>query len=195
VPSGGNPPLPRYCHGGKLEGIVDSEDLLSQVLVLTGPPGAGTDAAAELLARRMARAAVIDAELLHTMIAVGRRHPWEGDAGRVQAELGARNACALATNFVAAGYTPIVCELLTDETAALYRSLLAPVRVMIVLLLPSFDAVRQRNASRTPPFAENVLRALYESQRQLSEFDHLLDNTNLTASAVAERLSESLRQT
>jgi len=171
---------------------VHSEDRLSQVLVLTGPPGAGTDAAADLLARRIARAAVVDAEVLHAMIPVGRRQSWEGDAGRAQAELRARNACALAANFVGAGYTPVIRDLLTDGTATLYRALLAPVPVSIILLLPSYEAVQQRTASRTPPFAADVLRTLYGSQRDLSEFDLLLDNTNLTAADVAERLFESL---
>jgi hypothetical protein len=165
---------------------------LSDVVVLTGPPGAGTDAAAELLARRIPRGAVIDAELLHGMISVGRRQPWEGEGGSAQRDLRVRNACALAANFVAAGYNPIVRDLLTDRTATLYRTLLAPITAKIVLLLPSFEAVDQRNASRTPPFASDVLRALYDSQRQLSEFDHLLDNTNLNATAVSERLYEDI---
>lgn len=162
------------------------------VVVLTGPPGSGADAAAEMLARRIPRGAVIDAGLLHGMIAVGRRQPWEGDEGAAQHELTARNACALAASFAAAGYTPIVRDLLSDRTAALYRTLLAPTAVTIVLLLPSFDAVDQRNASRAPPFAAEVLRALYESQRRLSDFDRLIDTTNLNAAAVAERLFEDI---
>lgn len=165
---------------------------MTDVVVLTGPPGAGTDAAAEILARRIPKGVAIDAALLHGMIAVGRRHPWEGDEGAAQRELMARNACALAVNFAAAGYTPIVCDLLSDRTASLYRTVLAPTAVTIVLLLPSFDAVDQRNASRTPPFAAEVLRALYDSQKRLSDFDRLLDTTNLNAAAVAERLFEDI---
>jgi len=165
---------------------------VTDVVVLTGPPGAGTDAAAEILARRIPKGVAIGAALLHGMIAVGRRHPWEGDEGAAQRELTVRNACALAANFTAAGYTPIVCDLLNDPTASLYRRVLAPTAVTIVLLLPSFDAVDQRNASRTPPFAAEVLRALYDSQKRLSDFDRLLDTTNLNAAAVAERLFEDI---
>jgi hypothetical protein len=165
---------------------------MSDVVVITGPPGCGGEAAAELLARRVSRATVIDTDRLHEMIVVGRREPWEGAEGTAQRELHIRNACALAANFVAAGYHPIIIDRLTDETAARYRAALAPARVKILLLLPSFEAVDQRNASRSPPFAADVLRSLYESQRDLSEFDHLLDNTNLNATEVAERLHEDL---
>ena len=165
---------------------------MSDVVVITGPPGCGAAAAAELLARRVTRAAVIDTDRLHEMIVVGRREPWEGDEGDVQHALRVRNACALATNFVAAGHHPIILDRLTDETAARYRAALEPARVKILLLLPSFEAVDQRNSSRSPPFAADVLRKLYESQRDLSEFDHLLDNTNLNATEVAERLYADL---
>jgi hypothetical protein len=166
---------------------------VSDIVVLTGPPVAGTDAAADILARRIPNGAVIDTALLQGMIAAGRRPPWDdGEEGGARRELTVRNACALAANLAAAGYTPIVCDLLTDRTAALYRTLLAPAAVTIVLLLPSFDAVDQRNASRTPPVAAEGLRALYESQRRLSDFDHLLDTTSLNAAAVAERLFEDV---
>ena len=165
---------------------------MSDVVVLTGPPGAGTDAAAGGLARRISNGAVIDTELLQEMITVGRRLPWEGPQGEEQRELAARNACALAANFAAAGYTPIVRDVLTDRTAALYRTLLAPITVTIVLLLPSFEAVDHRNASRSAPLGAEVLRGQYESQRRLSDFDHLLDTTNLNAAAVAERLFEDI---
>jgi guanylate kinase len=93
---------------------------------------------------------------------------------------------------VAAGYRPIILDMVSDDTAAQYRALLEPARVKIVLLLPSFEAVDQRNSSRSPPFDGEILRRLYDSQRHLSEFDHLLDNTNLNATAVAERLGEGL---
>ncbi len=165
---------------------------MTHVVVLTGPPGAGADTAAEMLARRVSRGAVVDTEVLQGMIAVGRRLPWEGPQGEEQRELAARNACALAANFAAAGYTPVVRDVLSDRTAALYRMLLAPVSVKIVLLLPSFEAVDHRNASRPSPLGAEVLRGLYESQRRLSDFDHLLDTTSLNAAAVAERLFEDI---
>lgn len=161
---------------------------MSDIVIVTGPPGSGGAEAAELLARRIPKAAVIDTERLHEMIVIGRRAPWEGAEGATQRDLRLRNACVLATNFVAAGYRPIILDQLTDQTAARYRAALAPARARIVLLLPSFEAVDQRNASRTPPFAPDVLRRLYEAQRALSEFDHLLDNTSLNASEVADRL-------
>jgi tRNA uridine 5-carbamoylmethylation protein Kti12 len=165
---------------------------MSDVVIMTGPPGAGTDAVAEVLARRIAKAAIIDTDQVHGMIAVGRREIWEGDEGRNQRSLRVRNACSLASNFVAAGYRPIILDIVSADTAVEYRELLQPARVKIVLLLPSFEAVDQRNSSRTPPFDSAVLRQLYESQRRFSEFDHLLDNTNLNATAVAERLWEDL---
>ncbi len=177
----------RHVCGGRR-----AADVVNDVVVITGPPGCGAAAAAELLARRVSRAAVIDTDRLHEMIVVGRREPWEGAEGDAQQALRIRNACVLAANFVAAGYRPIIVDRLTDETAARYRSALEPARVKILLLLPSFEAVDQRNSSRSPPFAADVLRTLYESQRDLSEFDHLLDNTNLNATEVADRLHGDL---
>lgn len=165
---------------------------MTRVIVLTGPPGSGTETVAELLARRVPRAAVIDVADLRAIVTVGRREPWEGDAGVRQQELAVRNACALAANFVAAEFQPIVLDVVTDATSRLYRELLQPLAARIVVLLPSFDAVDQRNASRTPPFTSTQLRSLYESQRRLSEFDALLDTTNLNASEVADRVYNDL---
>ncbi len=105
---------------------------MTHVIVLTGPPGSGTEAVADLVARRVPRAAVIDVADLRSIVTVGRREPWEG------------------------------------------------------------DAVEQRNASRSPPFTSAQLRSLYESQRRLSEFDALLDTTNLNASEAADRVFSDL---
>jgi hypothetical protein len=60
--------------------------------------------------------------------------------------LGARNACALAANFLAEDIDVIVTDVLTPESAVVYRELLPGCRV--VRLTAPLDETRRREATR-----------------------------------------------
>jgi hypothetical protein len=115
-------------------------------LVLTGPPAVGKSTAARSLASARPRCAVVEVDDLRRLILTGASAPWEGDAGARQRLLGARNACALAANFLAEDIDVVITDVLTPESAVLYRELL-PGCLVLRLSAPLCET-RRRSASR-----------------------------------------------
>ena len=162
------------------------------VLLLTGPSGAGKNTVAEALAPRLERCAVIDVDLVRWMVRQPHRAPWEGEEGRTQHRLGARNASVLARSFLDAGYDVVLLDALTDELASLYRAELAGRGLWIALLLPSFEEVLRRNRVRGPRLKEAEVEMLYEQHARLTGYDERVDSTSLSADEVADLLRERL---
>jgi hypothetical protein len=116
---------------------------------------------------------------------------WLGEAGMAQLRLGAKNACALAHNFVAEGYDVVILDVLTDETAVIYRTHLASLTHQIVLLLPSLATSLDRNQTRGQWLTDDEVRLLYAWQENLSVYDRKLDNTNQSADELAAELASN----
>jgi len=95
------------------------------------------------------------------------------------------NACLLAERFVQEGFETVICDVLSDQTAALYRRALAGRRLWIVLLLPSWPEVQRRTHTRPLWLTPEQVRLLYEQQQRLSAHDTALDNSSLSAQAAA----------
>ena len=157
-------------------------------LILTGPPGAGKNSVAAAYAKLRERCAVIDVDLVRWMVLQPHRAPWDGEAGMAQQRLGVRHACMLARSFVHEDYDVLIHDVLSDETAKLYRSELAGLNPRIVLLMPSLEEVERRNSTRGPRLRADEIRMLYEGQMNLRCFDHKIDNSALSPQEVAEQL-------
>jgi adenylylsulfate kinase-like enzyme len=164
------------------------------VLLLTGPSGAGKNTVAEALAPQLGRCAVIDVDLVRWMVRQPHRAPWEGEDGRAQHLLGARNASMLARSFLDAGYDVLVLDSLTDEVAALYRAELSERGLTIVLLLPTFEEVKRRNRVRGPRLKDEEVAMLYDQHARLSSYDKRIDSTSLSADDVATLLRDRLHR-
>lgn len=65
--------------------------------------------------------------------------PWEGEAGHRQNVLGVEHACMLAKSFLSNDYDCLVLDVLSDETAGLYRGLLKEYNPQLIHLLPTFE--------------------------------------------------------
>ena len=50
--------------------------------------------------------------------------PWDGEEGKSQQILGVENACLLAKNFIKNKIDVVILDVITDETANLYKSLI-----------------------------------------------------------------------
>ncbi len=160
------------------------------ILILTGPPAAGKSTIGPLIAEQLDRCAVIDVDWLRRMVTQPHIAPWRGEAGLSQLRLGAQNACAVACNCAAAGFAVIILDVLTDETAQIYRTALADWECQIVLLLPSLATALQRNQARGQFLTDAEVELLYGWQTALTDYDQQIDNTMLTVEALAAQLRE-----
>ncbi|GAA1235747.1 phosphotransferase-like protein [Oryzihumus leptocrescens] len=132
------------------------------VLVLTGGPAAGKSATALALSDSTPRCAFIDVDDIRQLVKTGGAAPWEGEEGLRQQALGVRNACALAKSFTKHGFAAIVADVLTPETARLYRRLLPD--VVLVHLTLSREEARRRASLRPMHITSEEFEALHEVQ-------------------------------
>jgi len=159
------------------------------VLVLTGGPAVGKSSTALSLAKVHARCAVIDVDDVRQLIKTGGAAPWEGAEGLRQQELGVRNACALARSLRENGFDTIVADVLTPETADLYRSLLDD--VLLIQLLVSRDEARSRAAQRRVYLTHEEFESLHAAQEvEPPKVDVRLDVTRLTPAQQREAVGE-----
>jgi hypothetical protein len=69
-----------------------------------------------LVASARRRCAFIDVDDVRQLVVTGAAAPWKGTEGRVQQRLGAMNACALAINFVNAGFDVVIVDVLITRS-------------------------------------------------------------------------------
>lgn len=159
------------------------------VLILSGPPAAGKNTIAAAYARLLARCAVIDVDRVRWMVVQPHAAPWDGAEGAAQQRLGVTNACLLARTFAAHGFSVLIHDVVSLDTAQLYRQELVMQRPKIVLLLPAFEEIVRRNRLRPPRLTAEQIRALYRSQELFADYDNRIDNTALAPDEVAARLA------
>src|SRR5579884_3656449 len=157
---------------------------MTTIIILTGPPAAGKNTIASLLAQRVPRCAIIDVDLVRWMVVQPHKAPWEGDEGKNQQLLGIRNACQLAHNFIEADFNVLILDVLSQDTALLYKLLLAPHKPAIVLLQPTFAEIASRNRLR-PRLTDEQIRMLYKQCADFTDYDERIDNTNVPAEQIA----------
>lgn len=161
------------------------------ILILTGPPAAGKSTIGSLLANKINRCAVIDVDMLRAMVVHPHTPPWEGNEGMAQLRLGAANACILAQNFNRALFHVVILDVLTDETARIYRHQLEQLDHRIVRLLPTLETALQRNQARGQILTDAEVQLLYAWQTELTDYDQSIDNSSLPAKEVAATLLAS----
>lgn len=124
---------------------------MNQIILLSGPPGAGKSSVAEALCERFDRMLLVEVDDLRHMVRAGYRHPWIADHQALeQLELGSRNAAAIALQAIATRYSVVVADIITTQAAAWYQDALAAtlVPIELVTLLPTLDETLRRDAAR-----------------------------------------------
>ena len=91
----------------------------------------------------------------------GAAAPWQGSEGERQQRLGVTNTCALAKNFLVAGVEVVVADVLTPETAELYRREL-PGCLIVHLIVARVEALR-RASTRTFWLTDAEFDALHDA--------------------------------
>ena len=126
---------------------------MPEVLILTGPPGAGKSTAAAALADRYDRVAIVPVDAIDEFITpTGHVQPWgPPEAWARQRRIDIKNACSLALNFLEARFAVIIDDTIVgrDELSQYIEALSAAgIGVHLVRLMPSLDVCLARNAKR-----------------------------------------------
>ncbi|MFJ3906862.1 AAA family ATPase [Streptomyces sp. NPDC090025] len=130
---------------------VDSLRPAPGALLVVGIPGSGKSTVAAAIAARSARAARIEVDKLQELIVSGGHWPTpDGDpeADR-QILLRARNACLLADSFAAAGFLPVIDDVVVRRSHLdFYRAELRNTPLHVVVLAPGPAKAWERNNAR-----------------------------------------------
>jgi predicted kinase len=132
---------------------------VEQVIIVTGPPGAGKSSVAAALCERFDRMVHIDVDTLRHMVRAGYRQPWANDQqAEEQRHLAVQNASAIARECVATRYAVVIDDVVPPDAAARYGELLANIdaNVHLVTLLPSLDVTAARDAARSGSISDRV---------------------------------------
>lgn len=121
-------------------------------LLINGPPGAGKTTVANGVAGSLSRSAVINGDAIARMVAGGYVWPLGEPANEAarQVALCNTNICSLATNFLDAGFTPVIDWIVPDAAQLdVYRTRLGS-RLRLIVLDPCAQTCIQRNLQRPP---------------------------------------------
>lgn len=120
-------------------------------IIITGAPGAGKSTVSLLVAQALERSALLSGDQINRLVVSG--HVWAlgapAEEAARQVQLCNRNLCDLAGNFADAGFTPVIDWIVPDRAQLdFFLETLAPRRVLLIVLTPTSDVCRQRNAIR-----------------------------------------------
>jgi adenylylsulfate kinase-like enzyme len=160
----------------------------AKIIAISGMQGAGKSTVAAALAARLPRAAHICADTLHKMIVSGALWPEDrqmSDEGALQLRLRLHNMCLLAKSFADAAFTAILDDIIIGERAQHLREEMAATPYTLVMLTPSLESVKQREAGRGTQLWE-AWGWMDAEARATEGVDEWVDSTALSIEATVE---------
>ncbi|MBB4979336.1 MULTISPECIES: AAA family ATPase [Streptomyces] len=162
---------------------VDSTEPAPGIVLLAGIPGSGKSTVAAALAARFARAAHIEVDHLQELIVQGGR--WPSPDGDPEADrqilLRARNGCLLADSFAAAGFLPVLDDVVVRRSHLdFYRAHAQAVPLHAVILAPGPDKAWERNNARHKKLTTNWAFLDEAMRAELSGEGVWIDNADQT---------------
>ncbi|MDX2558971.1 zeta toxin family protein [Streptomyces sp. TX20-6-3] len=174
---------------------VDAPGPVPGAVLLAGIPGSGKSTVAAALAARFARAAHIEVDGLQSLIVSGGH--WPSPDGDPEADrqilLRARNACLLAGSLAAAGFLPVLDDVVVRRSHLdYYRAHTTAAALQLVILAPGPDKAWERNNARDKRLTTNWAFLDEAMRAELSGEGVWIDNAELT---VAETVDAVLAAT
>lgn len=129
----------------------ERQELSGRIIVISGMQGAGKSTVAAALARRFEHGAHISADVLQKMIVSGAVWPEDremSDEAALQLRLRLRNMCLLGRSFADAGFTAVLDDIIIGERAQHLREEMDATPYTLVMLTPSLESVKAREAER-----------------------------------------------
>jgi predicted kinase len=121
--------------------------MAGELLITTGPPGAGKSTVAARLAERRSPSVLVAGDELFRFLRRGRTDPWLPEA-RTQNEVVTDAAGAVTGRFVTGGYWTVYDGVLGPWSLARFSAATGLARLHYVVLLPNVEACVERVARR-----------------------------------------------
>lgn len=177
-------------------------ETVPSIIVVTGIQAAGKSTVADHLARRFVRGAHVEADLLHRMVVAGRADVGEpgepDDAAARQLRLRLRQMCLLGRDFVEAGFTAVLDDIIIGERWKHLQADLRGFPFSLVVLAPRAEVVvAERDADRAKsPLGEGWARYLDgELRRTMTGIGLWVDNSAQTPEETTEEILRRLNFT
>jgi chloramphenicol 3-O-phosphotransferase len=168
---------------------------MSQIVIVSGPPGAGKSTVCEALCERYDRTVHLETDDAYGWIRMGYLQPWKPGSSRQN--LMVSRACArAATAFAQNGYGVFIDGVIGPAHLPVYVEELraAGVPVHLAVLLPSLEAAMRRAGEREKRIAgaEEMFRRVYPMFAEAGDFGGCtIDTSEMTALEAADAVMEA----
>lgn len=165
------------------------------IIILTGPPGAGKSTINEILASKIPNSAIVSSDSLRDFIKNGHANRNDEDWQR-QLYLGADNAILLAKNFYKNGFNVFIDDVLIEEKFYQYFDSLKDCNLKIFLLLPNKEVVAKRDLERGEWAMKERAMYLYDKFEQFLIKEKrfiVIDSSTQTPKETAQIIENELK--
>lgn len=163
---------------------------MSEIVIISGPPGSGKSSVSESLCQRYDRTVHLETDRLYGAIRMGFIRPWLPGADRQNAMV-TRAAARAAAAYAGELYAVFIDAVVGPNLLPVYLEELPPagVPVHFVLLMPTIEETVQRGLTREPALRvpEDALRMMHASFTEFAGFaGYTIDNSGMTADQTAD---------